>query len=243
MRLARPARAHHAADVGRHHHDLGEIEPLLDVAHHHRRGEEIVGRDVEEALDLPGMQVERHDAVDAGVGDQVGDQLGRNRRARAGFAILPGIAEIGDHRGDAARRGPAQRVGDDQKLHQMVVGRKRRRLDDEDVRAADVLLDLDEDLHVGEAADEALVSGRSSQLAMACASAGLELPATSLIEPFLADIEASPRALLDTMFSISEYPWNRRVSMGEVISRTGAAGNPRAGFPAQNQRFRGLFVR
>ena len=64
----------------------------------------------------------------------------------------------------------------------------------------------------------ALVSGRCSHSAMACASAGLELPATSLMEPFLADIEASPRALLDTTFSISGYPRNRRVSTGEVIS-------------------------
>ena len=65
----------------------------------------------------------------------------------------------------------------------------------------------------------ALVSGSCSQSAIACASAGLELPATSLMEPFLADIEASPRALLETMFSISGYPRNRRVSTSEVISR------------------------
>src|ERR1700687_4902992 len=50
----------------------------------------------------------------------------------------------------------------------------------------------------------ALVSCRSRPLAISCASAGLELPATSLIEPFLADIDASPRALLDTTFSISD---------------------------------------
>ena len=97
------------------------------------------------------MQVERHHAVGAGAGDQVGDQLGRDRRARAGFAVLPGVAEIGHHRGDAARRRAAQRVDDDQQLHQMVVGRERRRLEHENVGAADVLLDLDEDLHVGEA--------------------------------------------------------------------------------------------
>jgi hypothetical protein len=54
----------------------------------------------------------------------------------------------------------------------------------------------------------------------------LELPATSLIEPFLADIDASPRALLETMFSISIYRRNRRVSTSEVISGGGAAGNP-----------------
>ena len=35
----------------------------------------------------------------------------------------------------------------------MVVGREGGRLDDEDVLPADVLLDLDEDLHVGETPD------------------------------------------------------------------------------------------
>ncbi len=102
------------------------------------------------------MQVERHDAVDAGPGDQIGHELRRNRRARAGFPILPRIAEIGDHRGDTARRRPAERVGDDQEFHQVVVGRKRRRLDDKGVRAADVFLDFDEDFHVGEPPDHGL---------------------------------------------------------------------------------------
>src|ERR1700732_91922 len=83
----------------------------------------------------------------------------------------------------------------------------------------------------------ALVGGICSQLAISCASAGLELPATSLIEPFLADIEASPRALLDTTFSISEYPWNRHVWTSEVISRSDLGWQPvESRFPAQNQR-------
>ena len=100
-----------------------------------------------------------------------------------------------------------------------------------DVRAAHVLLDLDEDFLVGEAADawpwSAAVAARS---AISCASAGLELPATSLIEPFLADIDASPRALLDTTFSISEilgtgaFRWARRYQAG------GSAGNPLTSF-------------
>src|SRR5262249_4806664 len=37
--LGEPARAHHAADVGRYHRYLGEIETLLDVAHHDGRSE------------------------------------------------------------------------------------------------------------------------------------------------------------------------------------------------------------
>src|SRR5882724_10021271 len=72
----------------------------------------------------------------------------------------------------------------------------------------------------------ALVSGRLSPPAMACARDGLELPATSLMEPFLADIEASPRALLATTFSISGYPWNRLFSQARRYQGECAAGNP-----------------
>src|SRR6202051_2489954 len=89
----------------------------------------------------------------------------------------------------------------------------------------------------------ALVRGICSHAEIACASAGLELPATSLMEPFLADIEASPRALGDTMFSISKYPRNRRVWTSEVISRRGLGWQPVAsGFPAQNQHLAVIFV-
>ena len=113
---------------------------------------EIVGRDVEEALDLAGVEIDRKHPVGAGDGDQIGDQLGRDRRARAGLPVLPGIAEIGQDRGDPLGRGAAQRVDADQQLHQIVVGRIGGRLDDEHVLAADILVDLDENLLVGEAA-------------------------------------------------------------------------------------------
>jgi hypothetical protein len=72
-------------------------------------------------------------------------------RTRLAPAVLPGITEIGDHRRDALGRGAAQHVDTDEKLHQMVVGGIGGRLDDENVLAANVLMDLDEDLHVGEA--------------------------------------------------------------------------------------------
>src|SRR3989441_12392357 len=89
----------------------------------------------------------------------------------------------------------------------------------------------------------ALVSGSPSPPAISRARAGLELPATSLIEPFLADIDASPRALLETMFSISVYPRNRRVSTSEVISRRGLGWQPVGpAFPAQNQYFRTILL-
>ena len=93
MRLAMRAGAHHAADVGRHHGQVAVVRACPDVAGEHRAGVEVVDRDVEEALDLAGMQVERQHAVGAGMGDQVGDQLGGDRRARAGLAVLAGVAE------------------------------------------------------------------------------------------------------------------------------------------------------
>ena len=154
--LGQRARAYHAAHVRRDDNGAGHIEVVLDVTHHHGAGEEIVGRNVEEALDLPGVEIHGQHAVSAGAGDHVGHQLGRDRGAGPGLAVLPGIAEIRDHRGDALGGGPLQRVDDDEQFHQVVVGGERGRLHHEHVLAADVLLDLDEDFHVVEALDDRL---------------------------------------------------------------------------------------
>ena len=122
------------------------------------------------------MQVDRHDPVNPGALDQVGHQLGRDRRARAGPAVLPCIAEVGHYRRDAPRHRPLQGVDQDQQLHQVVVGRERGRLQHVHVFAAHVLLHLDEDFHVGEALDHALgqrkfqrASNRLGQRAIAVA--------------------------------------------------------------------------
>src|SRR3954454_16378513 len=80
----------------------------------------------------------------------------------------------------------------------------------------------------------ALVSGTWSAPAIACARAGLELPATSLMEPFFADIDVPPRALLDTMFSISGFPRNRLPSTCEEISGGYRRWQPvGSGFPSE----------
>ena len=157
--LGEAAGANHAADVRRNDHQIPVRQPRLDVGRDDRGGEQIVGRDVEEALDLAGVQVDRQDAVGAGDRDQVRDQLGRDRRARTGLPVLPGISEVREDRRDPLRRRAAQRVDADQQLHEVVVRRIARRLDDEHVLAAHVLVDLDENLFVGEAADARLGKG------------------------------------------------------------------------------------
>src|SRR5882757_7413075 len=87
----------------------------------------------------------------------------------------------------------------------------------------------------------ALASVRPSPWAISSASAGLELPATSLMEPFLADIDASPRALLDTTFSISGYPQNRRFDERGDIKEEARLATRRVRFSGANQGPEGLF--
>src|SRR5271170_2819511 len=76
----------------------------------------------------------------------------------------------------------------------------------------------------------ALVCGTLSQEEISWARAGLELPATSLIEPFLADTEAPPRGLLDTMFSISQIPTEPAFRRAREYQADGSAGNPSSRF-------------
>ena len=102
------------------------------------------------------MEVHRENPVGTGAGDEVGDEFSRNRRTRTGLAILPGVAEIGDDRGNSPCRGAPQRVGHDQNFHQMIVRRIRGRLNDKSILAAHVLSNLDENLQIGEAANLAL---------------------------------------------------------------------------------------
>ena len=125
----------------------------FDVGHDHRGGEQIVGRNVEKALQLAGVQIDGQHPVRSGPGDQIGDELGRNGRARALFAILAGVAEIGNHRGYPPRRRAPQRVDHDQQLHQVIIGGRRGGLDDESVLSPHVLQNLDPDFLIRETSD------------------------------------------------------------------------------------------
>src|SRR5262249_61814060 len=81
--LGEPARAHHTAHVRRDDHQVGGAVALLNIAHHNGSGEQIVGGNVEETLNLAGVQVNRHHPVDARPLDEVGDEFGGNGSARA----------------------------------------------------------------------------------------------------------------------------------------------------------------
>ena len=143
----------HPAGVGAHDDEVvGQVR--LDVVDDHRHGGEVVDGSVEEALDLAGVQVDRHEPVGADGGEHVGDQLGGDRLAVLGLAVLTGVAVVRDHRGDALGRRPASGVDHDELLHDHVVHRhvlgRAVGLDHEDVGTAHVLAEAAVDLAVGE---------------------------------------------------------------------------------------------
>ena len=149
--LGQSAGAHHAAHVGRDDHQIFHAHARRDVGRHDRGGKQIVGGDIEETLNLAGMQIKAQHAISARHGDEIGHQLGRNRRSRARFAILAGVTEIGHHRRDPPRRRASQRVDADQQFHQIVIGRRRGRLDHEHIFAAHIFMNFNEDLFIGKA--------------------------------------------------------------------------------------------
>src|SRR6185369_7824056 len=128
------------------------IEGVLQVIRQeYRQRVQVIERNVEEALNLAGVQIHAHDARDAGGHEQIGHQLRRDRRARRDLAILAGVTVVRNDGGDRSRRRAAQGVAHDEQLHQVVVHGRRRGLDDVDVQAAHVLADLHERLRVTEA--------------------------------------------------------------------------------------------
>ena len=117
------------------------------------RGELVPG-DREEPLDLHLVHVHREEAVRAGDTDDVGQQAGRDRHARLVLLVASAVRVVRHDRGDAAGRRALEGVEHDQQLHDRVADRgSDEGLHDEDVVLPRVLLDLHEDVVVGEFED------------------------------------------------------------------------------------------
>jgi hypothetical protein len=141
-----------AARVRRHHHQILQIT-LPQVLHDHRRGKQMVHRDIEKSLDLLGMEIHGHDAIRPRRHQQVRHQLGRDGHPGLVLAILPAVPVERDDRGDARRRRPLARIDHDQHFHDRLVRRITRGLDDKHILTANVVYNFDKDLTVREAAD------------------------------------------------------------------------------------------
>lgn len=113
----------------------------------------MIDRDIEEALNLLGMEVHRQDAICAGSDEQVGDEFGGDGDAGLVLAVLPCIAVEGQNCGNPIGAGAAYGIDHDEKFHQVMVGGRAGGLNDEDVFATNVFLDFDESFAIGKRFD------------------------------------------------------------------------------------------
>jgi hypothetical protein len=139
-----------ASHVRGDHHEVLVDATLANRLHQHGRGVEMIHGNIKEALNLPRVKIDGEHAVHASSHEKVRHQFGRDRHPRAVFAILAGIAKEWQNGRDAGRAGTTHGIHHDQQLHQVLIRRRTGRLNDENVAAADVFVDLDKSLTVGE---------------------------------------------------------------------------------------------
>ena len=165
--LGKGAGAGDGADVGADDdHVLADRAELLGiVVDEDGVAEQVIHRNIEEALDLVGVQVHGQHAVNARGDEHIGNELGGDGIAALGLAVLTGIAEVGHDRGNAARAGAAARIDHDEQLHEAVVDGLAGGLDEEHVAAAHGLIQRDGGLAVREALDLALAELGADDLA------------------------------------------------------------------------------
>ena len=104
----------------------------------------MIDRNIEKALQLLCVQIHRQHAVCAGDGYQIRHKFCRNGHAAFILAVLPGIAEIRDHRRYPRCTCAFETIEENQKLHQILIHRSARRLHHKAVAPANIVLKLDE---------------------------------------------------------------------------------------------------
>ena len=153
--------AAHGANIGGDHGELVVIKAILGefgeiVIDKGGIAQQMIHGNVEEALNLGGVEIHGQHPVGAGGGEHIGHQLGGDGIPALGLPILAGIAKIGDYRGNPPGGGPAAGVDHDEQLHQIVVDGVAGGLDQAHVGTANGFLQRNGNLSVGKGFDVAL---------------------------------------------------------------------------------------
>ena len=125
----------------------------LEIRNHHGTGIEVIDGNIKESLDLLSVEIDSQNTVGTGNGQKIGDQFSGDRHTGTIFAVLTGIAEVGQNCGDAGGAGTAGGVDHDEQFHDVVVGRIAGRLNQKNISAANILFKLSEDFPVREVSD------------------------------------------------------------------------------------------
>jgi hypothetical protein len=125
------------ASVGGDDDTVLDLEVVADPAEGAGLSVEVVDRDVEEALDLRGVEVHSDDVVAAGGLKHVSHQTGSDGSAGFVLLVLASVGEVGQDGGDATGRGGLASVDHDEQLHDSIVDvAGGSRLQDKDWNAA-----------------------------------------------------------------------------------------------------------
>src|SRR5206468_684313 len=111
-------RAFHIADVRRNENPVAQLQ-LAEPFHGYGRCAEMIDRDIEKALHLAGVEVNCDDPVRSRSFEEIGDELGRDRRSTRMFLILSRVAEVGDDRRYARGAGALEAIDPDEQFHQV----------------------------------------------------------------------------------------------------------------------------
>jgi hypothetical protein len=141
-------RQSHPPGVGGHDHEV-VVDQLRKVVGQQRQCGEVVEGNVEEALDLPGVEIDRQHSIHSCDLVEVRHKARRDRLAPEGLLVLAGVGIERDHRRDALGGSPTQSVDHDQVLHEVDVDRIARTLDHEGVLAPHRLRKANVGLGVG----------------------------------------------------------------------------------------------
>src|SRR5215469_7497763 len=179
------------------------------VFNQHRRAVQMIHRDVEVTLNLRRVQIQSQRATRARSFQQIRHELRGDRDARLVFAVLPRVAVVRQHRGNAPSRRALECVNHQQQLEQVVIHRVMARLHDEDVCAADVFQNLEINLAITEPAQQCLAQRNIQVFADAFREHGVRRAGKNL-KPVVIHSEFSPNQLLKIRM------WSRLI---EVESR------------------------
>src|SRR5216684_856474 len=138
---------------------------MFEIFDQYRRSEKMVHRNVEIALNLRRMQIERERSAGPRGFKQVRNQLRGDRNTRLVFAILPRIAVIRQHGGDSPGGSTFEGINHEQKFEQVVVHRIMAGLNDKYISAADILQNLKIYFAIAEPAKHGLAQRNIQMLA------------------------------------------------------------------------------
>ena len=151
----------------------------------------MVDGNVEESLNLRGVQIDEERAVGAGGGEQIGDEFCADGDAGTVLAILARVSIIGNYGGDAGCGGALECVDHDQQFHQILVDGIAGGLHDKDVDAANVLEQLEVDFAISEALQLDLSDGNADVAADLFRQGTVGRAAEELEAPVLAEIAST----------------------------------------------------